>query len=137
MEGFDIADRILPTAKALYLCDFHVGYSGGKADLYGLFEAVRPAAYPHRKDSFVCFAQLRGGLGELPFHIDICRASDASVVYYSGVRTLRFPDRTTLLKVAFTIKECVFPTPGLYLVEMYCDNTWVGDTAVELLEVES
>jgi hypothetical protein len=33
---------VVPAAKAMYLCDYHIGYSKGKVDLYGLFNAIRP-----------------------------------------------------------------------------------------------
>jgi len=123
---------VLPAAKALYLCDFHVGYSNGKVDLYGLFNSIRPASYPHRKGSFVCFAQLLGGLGDVSFHIDIRRADDGSLVDWTPTRVLRFPDRDTLLQVVATISGCVFDRPGVHLVELYCDNVWVADTTIQL-----
>ncbi len=129
-----MAGAIIPSAKAIYLCDFHVGYSNGKIDLYGLFNSVRPAAYPHKKLSFVCFAQLLGGLGNVSFHIDIRRAADRQLIDWTGTRTLHFPDRDTLLHVAVTVPECVFDQPGIYLVELYCDNTWVADTTIRLQE---
>ena len=124
---------IVPAAKALYLCDYHVGYSNGKVDLYGIFNAIRAASYPHQKGQFVCFAQLRGGLGTVPFHIDIVRASDRHLIYWTGTRNLHFPNRDVLIQVAMTIPGCTFEQAGLYLVELYCDNTWVTDTAFELL----
>lgn len=124
---------IVPSAKALYLCDFHVGYSNGKIDLYGIFNSVRAAAFPYRKGPFVCFVQLLGGQGDVGFHIDICRASDRQLIDWTGTRTLHFPDRDTLLQVAVTIPGCVFDSPGIYLVELYCDNTWVADTTVRVL----
>lgn len=44
---------ITPFAKALYLCDHHVGHSNGKTDLCGLFNSIRPvAAYPYTKARF-------------------------------------------------------------------------------------
>jgi hypothetical protein len=129
-----MAGTIIPSAKAIYLCDFHVGYSNGKVDLYGLFNSIRPAAYPHRKGSFVCFAQLLGGLGVVSFHIDIRRSVDQHLIDWTGTRSLHFPDRDTLLQIAVTIPGCVFHQPELYLVELYCDNAWVADTTLRLLE---
>jgi hypothetical protein len=32
-----------------------------------------------------------------------------------------------------TLKGVPFPQPGLYLVELYCDNEWVADTPLHLL----
>ena len=51
---------IVPVAKSLYLCE-EVDTEGGVTNLYGFFNAIRPRAYPHVQESFVCFAQLRIG----------------------------------------------------------------------------
>lgn len=128
---------IVPVAKALYLCDYHVGYASGKIDLYGVFKAIQPKQYPFRKGPFVCFFQLIGGLGTVNFHIDVRRASDMKVLDWSGTRTLQFPDRDTLVQVAWTFPGCTFGESGLYFVELYCDNTWVTDTTLKLREIES
>ena len=126
---------IVPIARSLYLCDYHVGYPNGKVDLYGTFKAIRPASYPYMKGPFVCFAQLTNGLGEMTIHFDIRRSSDMSLVDWSGPRTLRFPNRDVLVQVVYTFPGCTFPEHGLYLVELHCDNTWVADTVLHLREV--
>lgn len=126
---------IVPVARAIYLCDYHVGYSNGKVDLYGLFKAIQADCYPHEADSFVCFAQLIGGLGDVSVHIDIRSASDRNVIACTNVRTLSFPDRESLVHLAWTLPPCTFAQPGLYLIELYCNNTWITDTTLELREV--
>ncbi len=128
-----MAGVIVPVAKAIYLCDFHVGYSNGKVDLYGIFNAIRVTAFPYQKGPFVCLAQLLGGLGTVPFHLDIRRESDRHLIDWTGTRNLQFPNRDTLLQVAVTIPGCRFDQPGIYLVELYCDNVWVADTTLRLL----
>ena len=40
---------------------------------------------------------------------------------------IRNPDR-----VALTIEGCRFDRPGLYGLELFCDNTWVCDTQLLL-----
>ena len=47
---------IAPVAQALYLCDGHIGYPGGKTDLVGLFNSIRDPGYPHVQRKFVVFA---------------------------------------------------------------------------------
>jgi len=79
-----MAAAVIPSAKAIYLCDFHVGYSNGKIDLYCLFNSIRPTAYPYRKESFVYFARLLGGLGDVSFHIDTRRAADQQLIHWDG-----------------------------------------------------
>jgi hypothetical protein len=124
---------IIPVAKALYLCDYHIGYSHGKVDLYGLFNAIRPQnGYPFTQGRFCVFAQLTGGLGDIPFFVDIRFAPDDELVRTTEPRQLNFPDRATVVQMALMIEGCRFERPGLYLVELFCDNTWVCDTPVLL-----
>jgi hypothetical protein len=124
---------VVPVAKGITLCDYHVGYSDGKVDLYGLFNAIRPeSGYPYTLGRFCVFAQLTNGLGRMPFHVDIRSAETDELVRTTDVRHLWFPDRTTLVQVAAMIEGCRFPRAGVYLVELFCDNTWVCDTQVRL-----
>ena len=63
---------VVPVAKAMYLCDYQIGYDNGKVDLYGLFNAIRPAnGYPYTCSRFCIFAQLTDGQGRIPFFIDV------------------------------------------------------------------
>lgn len=128
-----MAGVIIPSAKAIYLCE-EIDEEGGMTNIYALFNAIRPDHYPHTQESVACFAQLLGGLGDVPFHIDITRAEDEIVIHYTPVLILHFPNRNTILQLAITIEGCIFEKPGVYLVELYCDNRWVADTTFQLLE---
>lgn len=124
---------VIPVAKAMYLCDYHVGYSNGKVDLYGLFNAIRPTAgYPYLRSRFCVFVQLVNGRGALPFYVDVCFAETDTLVHTTEPRTLVFAGRTTVLQVVLTINGCRFDKPGLYLLELFCDNTWVCDATLLL-----
>jgi hypothetical protein len=127
-----VANAIIPVARALYLCDFYIGYEGGRVDLYGLFNGLRPAVYPHVRDRFVVYTQLTGGVGEVPVFIDVRHAERNELVHTTHTRTLQFRDRTALVQLAFAIEGCRFPYPGLYTVELFCHNTPVCDTTVRL-----
>ena len=125
---------INPVAKALYLCDGHLGFDNRKADLMGIFNSIRPAAYPHVNKGFNVFAQLISGLGQVSFHIAIRSAATEEVIYTSNTGILIFPRRMTVVQMACTIgAACVFPQPGIYLVELYCNGQWVADTTLDLL----
>lgn len=128
-----MADVIVPFAKALYLCE-EVDIEGGMTNLYALFNAIRPRSYPHRHESFTCFAQLVGSLGQVMCHVDICRADTRQVVRCTNPLPLRFPNRETVLHVKVNVEGCLFAAPGLYLAELYCDNNWVADTVFLLRE---
>ena len=124
---------ITPVAKSLYLCDGHIGMANQKTDLIGIFNAIRPAQYPHAQRYLVIFAQLIGGLGQVPFYIDVRYAADGTLVHTTSTQGLHFPNRDKLVQMAYTIQGCLFPLPGIYLVELYCNNQWVADTTLELL----
>jgi hypothetical protein len=128
-----MARPIIPSTKAIYLCE-EVDVEGGMTNLYALFNAIRPKHYPHTQGLLVCFAQLIGGLGDVPFYFDIRRAEDDRLVRNTDIRVLHFPDRTSQRQVVVNVEGCVFDKPGIYLVELYCDNRWVADTTIRLEE---
>ncbi len=120
-------------AKALYLCDGHLGFTSGKTDLMGIFDSIRPqSGYPHIHPSFVVFARLAQGLGTIPFRVDIRLAASGQFVAGTLVQQLVFPDRDTIVNMVVTVKGVCFPQPGIFLVELLLDNQWVADTTVEL-----
>ena len=121
---------IVPVAQALYLCDGHLGFPGGKTDLIGLFNSIRAAQFPHVQRQFVVFARLLQGLGQVSFYVDIRFAPTQQLNHVSSTHTLVFPDRDTVVEMALTLKGVRFPQPGIYLVELYCDGQWVADTRV-------
>ena len=124
---------VVPVAKAMYLCDYHIGYSNGKVDLYGLFNAIRPQkGFPYTRGRFCILAQLVNGLGQVPFFIDVRFAQTDELVHTTETRSLTFPNRNTVVQVAMGIEGCRFQTAGLYLLELFCDNTWVCDTQLLL-----
>jgi hypothetical protein len=124
---------ILPVAKALYLCDGHLGFTSRKTDLMGIFDAIQPqGGYPHVHPSFVAFARLAQGLGTIPFRVDIRLAATGQFVGGTLVNQLIFPDRDTIVNMVVTMKGVTFPQPGIYLVELLLDNQWVADTTLEL-----
>jgi hypothetical protein len=127
------AGVILPVAKALYLCDGHLGFTSRKTDLLGIFDSIRPqGGYPHIHPSFVVFARLAQGLGTIPFRVDIRFAASGQFVAGTLVQQLVFPDRDTIVNMVVTVKGVSFPQPGTFLVELLLDNQWVADTTVEL-----
>ena len=124
---------IIPVAQALYLCDGHLGFPGGKTDLIGLFNSIRTANFPHVQKHLVVFARLLQGLGRVSFYIDIRFAPTQQLVHVSSTHMLVFPDRDTVVEMALTLKGVRFPQPGIYLVELFCDAQWVADARILVL----
>jgi hypothetical protein len=127
-----MASDVLPVLKSIYLCDSYVGYANGKVDLYGLFSGIRPERFPHVQERFCIFAQLVNGLGETPFFFDIRQASTDRPIHTTDRNVQNFPNRTRIVQLAMTIRGCPFDEPGLYIIDLFCNNEWVADTAVRL-----
>jgi hypothetical protein len=123
---------INPVAKSLYLCDYVFGNPDGKTDLRGLINAIFAESFPHVQGEICVFAQLLGGLGEVGIHIDIREARTNSLIHTSHLHRLEFSFRNELIQVVVALQEIHFPNPGIYLVEMFCNNIWIADTTIEL-----
>ena len=101
---------ITPFAKALFLCEGTIGFSNQKTDIVGLFNSIRPAHYPHVQSQFVCFAQLSGGLGQVPFYFRVRFARTGQLVHLTTVGLLKFARRTQVIQLSVTVCGC--PQPG-------------------------
>ena len=128
-----MATPIIPFAKALYLCEGTIGFANQKTDLIGIFNSIRAPSYPHWQEPFVAFAQLIGGLGQVPFYFDITFPQSGELVSTTNAHVLPFPRRERLVQLAYTFQGCTFPQSGIYLVELFCDGQWVADTTLTLL----
>jgi Family of unknown function (DUF6941) len=126
---------IIPMAKALYLCE-EIDIEGGQVNVYALFNTMHAEELPHTRESLCVFAQLSGGLGEMPAHYDIVRARDERVVDVSATHRLRFERRSQLLQLSMTFKGVIFEEPGVYFVQLFCDNVLVADVTLELRETK-
>ena len=128
-----MAKRVIPVARSIYVCDYHYSSERYKHDLYGVFNAIRATSFPHVQEKFCLFAQLTNGLGRVPFFFDVRHAETRELVHITETRILEFPDRNTLIYMVVSVEACRFPRDGLYLIELFCDNTWVGDTTLLVL----
>ena len=101
---------IVPVAKALYLCDGAIGFSNQKTDIIGLFNSMRPPQYPHVQKQFVVFAQLSGGLGRVPFYIDVRYARTGELMHKTKAQMLKFERRSQVIQVSPQLPTALFHT---------------------------
>jgi hypothetical protein len=76
--------------------------------------------------------QLTDAAGQVNGHIEVVEADTREVIYRSPEHALVFPHRRHLLQACFRIRNCVFPRPGVYWVEFFCDRQFVTDRTVQL-----
>ncbi len=135
-----MAPIVLPVPKSVFLCDDVVADPASqKIHVLGVFNAIRPAGpevFPYSLGQLCVFLQLIGGAGEIHAHVEILNASTEELVYTSPKHPLRFSGRHSTISACFRIRDCSFPKPGVYLVEFYCQDTFVDDRAFHVLETK-
>ena len=126
-------DLILPVAKMLYVCDDVVrDPHSGKVSVLNIWDTVRASSFPHVLGKLCVFSPFRGGLGVIPFRIEITQAETGELIGYPVSFTLSFKDRTVRQDVRNKIKPVVFPSPGTYFVALYCNQEFVDDQPIRL-----
>lgn len=128
---------VIPVAKAVYLCDDVLpDPTRSKLTIVGSFNAVRlPAdvAFPYALDKLCVFAQLVGGVGEVTCRAEVIRATTNRAIYVSGRQRLTFPGRHTTVTYLLRLRRFVFPAPGEYTVELFCEDQFVDDRLLHLI----
>ncbi len=128
---------VRPIAKSVYVCDSVVrDPQSGKMTLFNLWDAVRVpdgAPFPFCLSRICVFVWWRGGLKNITSRIDIVQASTGDVVRRTPDIPTVFKDRTSSLYSLYRIEDCVFPEAGVYSIELFCNNTFVEDQAIEVL----
>lgn len=126
-----MATAIEPLGKIVYVCDDVLQDPGsGKLHVLGAFTAVRPpegAAYPFVLRQLCVFAQLAGGRGNCSVQARVVDAETGHEVFGSPPHEVAFPGGTTVVTALFRLLECPFPAPGTYLVQLYCQGTFLDD----------
>jgi hypothetical protein len=130
-----VADFIVPTARAVFLCFTVAEVEGGAVHLGWVFDAIRPKAYPHTQPLVCVVLQLSDGQGDIPVTVSVIRLSDVPDeeprrVADTEPTVIRFADRLDFRRIVLRLPGCVFPEPGRYAFEVYCGSECVGDALI-------
>ena len=128
---------LLPVGKIVYVCDDVITDPvSHKPSVLNIWEIVRvpaEASFPYTLGTLCLVALMRDGQGEVRFRVDVVRADTTDVIRRSKDYPVRFVDRQRSTLVAIRLKEVIFPQPGAYLVELFCDGAFVDDLPISVL----
>jgi len=128
---------VFPVGKIVYIADDVIVLPGStKPSVVNLWEIVRVptgATFPYTLAKVCAVAWMRDGFGSADFRVDIVDATSNTVIRRSQTYTYAFPDRRRSALVVIRLVEVVFPHPGDYLVEFYCENQFIDDQAIQVL----
>ncbi len=64
--------------------------------------------------------------------IDVRPAESIKIVYSTNVHEFTMTDRNILIRSVNAMTGVPFPQPGIYLVELFCEDTCIADIRLNL-----
>lgn len=115
----------IPSGLAIIICDQVIeDKMTNKKSLIGIFNNINAASFPCRHPQVSVFVSLTEGRGECAARLRIANEeTDEVVADVNG--PIQFPDIHSVVELVFNLVGLVFPSPGLYSIEFYCDDALV------------
>ena len=85
--------------------------------------------------SFVVFALLADGLGDMELSVVIERLDNDDEVYRIGSH-FHFADPLHEVRCVIRIRDCSFPVAGLYQAVLLCDNEMIAHRKIRIVQKE-
>ena len=135
-----MAESVKPVAKSVYVCDDVIrDPQTGKLSLFNLWDAIRVPTgmgFPYCLAKICVFAWWRDGNGKVRTRIDLVQASTGNVIRRTSDCMIDFEARTASVFARYKLENCVFPEPGFYYIELYCEQEFVDDQIIQVLPPE-
>jgi hypothetical protein len=130
------ADKPSPIGLAMVICDQIIEDKlTNKKSLIGLFNHIGTGSFPCRRPEMCVFVSLTEGRGQSSARLRIVHDADEQIVAdLNG--PIEFPDIHSVVDMNFTLGGLVFPEPGLYSIEFYCDDALILERRFTLTKLE-
>jgi hypothetical protein len=130
---------LLPVARSLILCtDVLPGPQPNTFHFIAVGNAVRPkTAYPGRIDQLCVVVQLTDGRGSVPMVVRVVNPDTEEEIMRTAEHGVLFPSRHSVVWGLFRLRNCTYPSPGVYWVELYAHGQLLTDTVLHLLEARA
>jgi hypothetical protein len=77
-------------------------------------------------------AQLVGGSGPVPVHVEVVEGATQDLFRTAGPFTITFPTRHQIVTLCIRLQDVVFPAAGVYFVELYSQGAFLDDRVLRL-----
>lgn len=130
------AGKPSPSGLAIVVCDQIIEDKlTSKKSLIGIFNNIAGQSFPCRHPQVCVFVSLTEGRGQYNARLRIVNEeTHTAVADVSG--QLQFPDIHAVVELVFNLVGLVFPAPGLYSIEFYCDDALVLERRFNLTKVQ-
>jgi len=131
-----MAKLVLPRVQAMVLCDRveELAEEGRSYNLFGVRSVIETPTFPYFRTRLCVYLEMSGHEGEVSCRIEINRTETDDVLYRTSPRAISFEGPATIVPVVFRLRNCGFPAPGVYYVQMFCDTKLIGERPLQLVE---
>jgi hypothetical protein len=129
-----MANLVMPRVQAMVLCD-GVKESDDEPDVFqlaGVRTVLDAASFPALHPRLCVFLQMSGHRGQASCHVEIERGKTGEVVIETPNRSVNFENPTSAVPLIFRVRNCVFPEPGVYYVQVYQDRKLIGERTLQV-----
>jgi hypothetical protein len=125
-----------PTGLAIVVCDQIIEDKlTHKKSLIGIFNQIGTPSFPCRHPQMSVFVSLTEGRGSSEARLRIVHDETGHAV--AEVRgQIQFPDIHSVVELNFNLVGLVFPQPGLYSIEFYCDDALVLERRFHVVQMQ-
>jgi hypothetical protein len=129
-----MTDLVLPRVQAMIVCDDAIETAeDGVFDLTSVRTVITAAVFL-TVNSFVVFAQLSGHQGEAFCNVRLESYESGELIDDTEPQSVVFEDPTITMPMSFRVINCVFPSPGVYFVQVHCARKLIGERRLHLEE---
>jgi hypothetical protein len=125
-----------PTGLAIVVCDQIIEDKlTNKKTLVGIFNQIAAGEFPCRHPRLGVFVSLTEGRGRSMARLRIAHEETGHVVAEINGQ-IEFPDIHTVVELNFDMVGLVFPQPGLYSIEFYCDDALILERRFHVIQMK-
>lgn len=125
-----------PTGLAIVVCDQIIEDKlTNKKSLIGIFNQIATSQFPCRHPQIAVFISLTEGRGTAHARLKIAHDETGHVVG-DVTGQIQFPDIHAVVEINFNLVGLVFPQPGLYSIEFYCDDALVLERRFHVIHAQ-
>lgn len=126
-----------PEVLALILCDQIItDRLTGKQSLIGMFSTVHSRGFPVSHPQLCVYVALTSGHGKSNIVIRIVDANESRPPVVEGRGAVEFKDPRTIANLALQFHGLVFPEPGAYRVQLFCESELLREARLELVKAQ-
>ena len=131
-----VAEKSSPTGLAIVICDQIIDDKfTNKKSLIGIFNNIASTDFPCHHPQISFFVSLTEGRGYYTARLRIVNEETEKVVADVNGQ-IEFPDIHTVAELNFNLVGLVFPQPGLYSIEFYCNDALVLERRFHVTQIE-